>query len=52
MSNTDPTKNRAASWTQVFAKGKRFLPRKRHPPWYEYSQHVLNTTMHKQTQIT
>jgi len=44
MRNTDSTKNRV--WLQVLAKDKQF------PPFYSYSQDVLDTTMHKQTQIT
>jgi len=50
MSNTNPTKNRW--WTQMFVKGKQFLPLIRHSPFYSYRQCVLGNTIRKQIQIT
>jgi hypothetical protein len=45
-----PTKTRG--WNQAPAKDKQLLPLIRHPPCFSYSQYVLDTTMHNQTQIT
>ena len=33
-------------------EGRAVFPPTRHPPWYSYSQYVLDTTIRKQTQIT
>jgi len=48
MSNKDQTRE----WTMAPEKGNQFLPLIRHPPCYSYSQHVLNITIRKPTQIT
>ena len=50
MSNTDPTKYRGC--TQVLANGKQFLPLRRHPSCYSYSQDVFDITISKETHIT
>jgi len=36
----------------VFPRDKQFLHLIRSPPGYSYSQYMLNTTIHKQAQIT
>ena len=60
LRNTQQRKSkRSATWvshkrglTQVLVKGKKVLPFIRHPPCDAYSKDVLETTMHKQTNIT
>ena len=49
MSNKDLIKNRG--WTQVLANGK-ISCLLRYSPCYSYSQDMVDTTVHKQTQIT
>ena len=49
MSNSDLTKKPGV--IQGHIEGKQFLPLIRQPPYYPYSQEVLDTTLGKQAQI-
>jgi hypothetical protein len=50
MSNKDTTKNPRV--IPGVPKGKKFLSLIKHPPYYSYSQDMLDTTIPKQTQMT
>ena len=49
ISNTDPTKTMVNTSA---LESKQFMSLIRHPPCYSYGQDVLDTSIHKQTQIT
>jgi hypothetical protein len=50
MSNKDTTKNPKVN--PGVPKGKKFLSLIKHPPYYSFSQDMLDTTIPKQTQMT